>query len=208
MNIFVNAVEVFQGNGKAKRLTPTHIYKGAGRLAYQTKLKNLRNDASADAAGLERVLYDLLAFCLREKRKTAFLVAQEDAQARPCEHELIQQLMDVKLIHIVEPDTAAASGRPGRHEAYTVDFSLFMEPRRRNIDLVEFWKIDENRRRTGVREAPVYPIARAGSVYDDTAGNANTDEVLQEEVEAPGDVRRATTDGLPLFGAAGGEGKR
>lgn len=69
--------------------------------------------------------------------------------------------MDVKLIHVVEPDTSAASGRKGRFEAYTLDFSLFMEPRMRNIEHVEFWKIDSERRRVGVREAPDYDLSRA-----------------------------------------------
>ena len=83
----------------------------------------------------------------------------------PHEHDLIQQLMDFKLVHVVEPDTSAASGRPGRYEAYTLDFSLFMEPRRRNIEIVEFWKIDSSRRRQGLREAPIYPLVRAGQVF-------------------------------------------
>ena len=75
--------------------------------------------------------------------------------------KLIQQLMDFKLIHVVEPDTSAASGRPGRYEAYTLDFSLFMEPRRRNIEIVEFGRIDDQSRRVGIREAPVYSLERA-----------------------------------------------
>ena len=91
--------------------------------------------------------------------------------------------MDFKLIHVVELDTSAASGRPGRYEAYTLDFSLFMEPRRRNIEIVEFWKIDENRRRTGIREAPIYPLARAGEVFDDARREANTEDVLKDDDE-------------------------
>lgn len=180
LNIFVNAVDACLGEGKTRWLTPTHIYKGAGRLAYQTKLKHLREDASGDAAGLERLLFDLLTFCLREKKKTAFLISQDEAQQYPREHELIQQLMDFKLIHVVEPDTSAASGRPGRHEAYTLDFSLFMEPRRRNIDIVEFWKIDESKRRTGIREAPVYPLLRAGQVFEDADRAADSEEFFKE----------------------------
>ena len=181
LNIFVNAVDASLGENKTKWLTPKHIYKGAGRLAYQTKLKNIREDAIGDAGGLERLNVDLLKFCLREKKKTAFLISQDEAQQHPREHDLIQQLMDFKLIHVVEPDTSAASGRPGRYEAYTLDFSLFMEPRRRNIEIVEFWKIDENRRRTGIREAPVYPLPRAGVVFDDAAQAADAYEVLQED---------------------------
>lgn len=181
LNIFINAVEAALGENQTRWLTPKYIYKGAGRLAYQTKLKNLRDDASHDAGGLERLLVDLLHFCLKEKKKTSFLISQEDAQAHPREHEHIQQLMDFKLIHVVEPDTSAASGRPGRYEAYTLDFSLFMEPRRRNIEIIEFWKIDEQRRRTGIREAPVYSLTRAGEVFDDIQKEHDVDAVLQED---------------------------
>jgi hypothetical protein len=183
LNIFVNAIDAAVEEGKTKWLTPKHIYKGAGRLAYQTKLRNLRDDANGDAEGLDRLLVDLLVFCLKEKRKTAFLISQEDAQERPKEHDLIQQLMDFKLIHVVEPDTSAASGRPGRYEAYTLDFSLFMEPRRRDIEIVEFWKIDENHRRAGIREAPVYSLERAGRVFNDASRAGDAEAVLQEDEE-------------------------
>ena len=91
--------------------------------------------------------------------------------------------MDFKLIHVVEVDTSAASGRPGCYEAYTLDFSLFMEPRRRNIEIVEFWKIDDNRRRTGIREAPVYPLPRVGQVFDDNDRKAVPEDVLHDDEE-------------------------
>jgi len=189
LNTFVTAVDASVSERSTRWLTPKYIYKGAGRLAYQTKLRNLREDASADSAGLDRLLHDLLAFCLQEKRKTAFLVSQDEAQRFPREHELIQQLMDFKLIHIVEPDTSAASGRPGRYEAYTLDFSLFMEPRRRGIEIVEFWKIDENRRRTGIREAPTYSLERAGRVLEENGGLVSPEEILEgEAVRDSGDV--------------------
>jgi hypothetical protein len=109
---------------------------------------------------IETLFGDLTEFCLREKRKTAFLIAQSEAASHPGEHELIQQLLDFKLIHVIEPDTSAASGRTGRCEAYALDFALFMEPRLRGLEHVEFWKVDEQSRRRGVREAPVYPLDR------------------------------------------------
>jgi hypothetical protein len=181
LTIFVNAIEAARNADQITWLTPTHIYKGAGRLAYNTKLQNLKEDAGFDVEGIERVFVDLLHFCLKESRKTAFLISQEEGQRHPREHDLIQQLMDFKLIHVVEPDTSAASGRPGRYEAYTLDFSLFMEPRRRNIEIVEFWKVDEQRRRKGIREAPVYPLERLRDVFDDVEASADAIEVLEEE---------------------------
>lgn len=181
LNIFVEAVNAARDNGW-KRLTPKSIYKGAGRVSYRTKLTSLREDAGTEATGLEKVLSDLTTYCLKEKRKTAFLVSQDDATTYKDVHELIQQLMDFKLIHVIEPDTSAASGRPGRYEAYALDLSLFMEPRLRNIEHVEFWKIDEQRRRRGLREAPVYSLERANGLL--SGGNVQSVEQAISNIRA------------------------
>lgn len=211
LTIFVHAVELAGDDGKARWITPKHVYKGAGRLSYQTKLRHLREDADRDAGGLERVLVDLMQFCLKDKRKTGFLISQDEAQRHAREHELIQQLMDFKLVHVVEPDTSAASGRPGRYEAYTLDFSLFMEPRRRNIEIVEFWKRDAESRRIGVRELPVYPLAQAGTRFDSSTETIDAEQFLeQEEHEAAAteaseeNARKVAPVQGALFGDEGG----
>jgi hypothetical protein len=186
LNIFVEAISSSLAEGNDRWLTPTYIWRGASRLSYRTKLNNLRDEASTDASPLEKIYRDIVSFCLKEKKKTAFLVSQEKAQDKSNVHELILQLMDFKLIHVIEPDTSAASGRKGRYEAYTLDFSLFMEPRMRNIEHIEFWKVDADRRRVGVREAPDYDLARAeeamlrdlsSSAIEDTLREANSENV-------------------------------
>ncbi len=177
--IFVEAVKIARSQGDTKWLTPKTIYRGAGRVSYRTKLTNLRKDVGSDAQPLELVFQDLMLFCLKEKQKTAFLVAQAEVAEYADEHELIKQLMDFKLIHVIEPDTSAASGRSGRYEAYTLDFSLFMEPRLRGIEHVQFWRIDEQRRRRGVRELPVYLLARAKAIAYGERGQT-TEQVVQQ----------------------------
>jgi hypothetical protein len=165
---------------KQKRVTPRSIYKGAGRLSYRTKLTNLRDDIGPDSDSIERVFRDLATFCLKEERKTAFLISQTEVTDHEAEHDVIQQLMDFKLIHVIESDTSAASGRTGRFEAYTLDFALFMEPRLRGIEHIEYWRTDDQRRRVGVREAPCYPLERARRVVaSDTSGQA-TETVLEQ----------------------------
>lgn len=196
LNIFVQAIEAAKSHQRTKWLTPTAIYRGAGRLSYTQKLKNLKDDAGGDVDGLERVFVDLLRFCLRESRKTVFLISQDEAQSHPREHDLIHQLMDFKLIHVVEPDTSAASGRSGRYEAYTLDFALFTEPRRRGIEIVEFWKFDQSHRRIGIREAPMYPLERAKYVYVDQALSVSPEEEIEEILSlemrgASGDAQQA-----------------
>lgn len=91
--------------------------------------------------------------------------------------------MDFKLIHLVEPSTSAASGRPGRFEAYTLDFALFMEPRRRNIEIVRFWETDDQRRRLRLREAPIYDLSRAAEAIKRRPTPA--EEALQVAAEVP-----------------------
>ncbi|MCO7216701.1 hypothetical protein [Halomonas sp. OfavH-34-E] len=180
LNIFVEAISTANADDQDRWLTPTYIWKGASRLSYRTKLNNLKEEASSDSSPLEKVYQDIISFCLREKKKTAFLVSQEQAQRLFSVHELILQLMDFKLIHVVEPDTSAASGRKGRFEAYTLDFSLFMEPRLRNIEHVEFWKVDSERRRVGVREAPDYDLTRAQQAIDNDFQPDSIENTLQE----------------------------
>jgi len=192
LNIFVSAVDGSLNAGSKKWLTPKFIWKGAGRLTYQTKLRNLREDSDESTARIERLFVDLLQFCLAETRRTGFLISQDEAQRFAREHDLIQQLMDMRLIHVVEPDTSAASSRSGRYEAYTLDFSLFMEPRRRNIEIVEFWQRTEARSKKGVREAPVYSLERAGSAFDGTL--TLTPEAFLEEM-----TEEATSDSTPAL---------
>ena len=181
LNIFVEAVDAALAEGQNRWLTPTNIWKGASRISYRTKLNNLRDEAEADVSPLESVYRDLVRFCLKEKKKTGFLISQDEAQEHPDVHELIHQLMDFKLIHVVEPDTSAASGRKGRFEAYTLDYSLFMEPRMRNIEHIEFWRTDADRRRLGLREAPDYSLSRAKSAIQ--AGQYEDIENIIAEAE-------------------------
>ena len=180
LTIFVNAIESAISSGRDDHIVPTNIWKAASSLSYQNKLKNLRKEATSDSENLERIFRDLMRFCIEEKQITCFLISQEESQTYPQIHELIQQLMDFKLIHVIEPDTSAASGRKGRFEAYTLDFSLFMEPRRRNIKIVEFWNYDDSGRRQGVREAPVYSLERARNSLN-SQDQQNTEDLLSVE---------------------------
>ena len=189
LNIFADAVDLAVSKGKIDRLTPTFIYKAAAQISLPNKRKNLSEDAGVDAQSLERSFADLVGFCLREKKRTCFLVSKEEALALTAENEILQQLMDFKLIHLIDPDTSAASGRAGRFSAYTLDASLFMEPRLRNIEIVSFWEQDEQRRPVGVREYPTYPLQRvraaiAASTDSDQLGTVLEQVATDQQKEA------------------------
>jgi len=190
LTIFVGGLERARRIRGRRRITPTDLRRAAAALVQETKLPELRRDGGESVEALEALFAELVDFCLVEKRKTAFLISEDEAQEYPDAHELIRQLMDCKLIHVVEPNTSAASGRPGRYEAYTLDFGLFMEPRKRNIEIVKFWETDDQRRRVRLREAPVFPLERARAALEgDAHGTAEqaleTAKALDEAPEEP-----------------------
>lgn len=182
LTIFVQALNDARDRGAERWITPTNVYRGASRVSYRSKITNLRSDVGPESVNeLEVLFQDIWNFCLKEKGKTAFLVSQTEAGQFPHEHDLLQELMDLKLVHVVEPDTSAASGREGRYEAYTLDAQSFMEPRRRNIEVVEFWKTDDQRRPVGIRESPTYPLSRARDVLKGTP-EAHLDALMNEDL--------------------------
>jgi hypothetical protein len=79
-------------------------------------------------------------------------------------------------------------------QAYTLDFALFMEPRRRNIEIVRFWETDDQRRRVQLREAPDYPLQRGKAAIEGEAASA--EEALEVAEDVPTDD---TDEPLKLF---------
>jgi hypothetical protein len=72
LTTLVAGIEAARALGQAQ-VTPRSIYKGAGRISYRTKLKNLRDDTGQDADAIECVFRDLVSFCLKEKKKDGLL---------------------------------------------------------------------------------------------------------------------------------------
>jgi hypothetical protein len=90
LSIFVEAIQVARERRALRWLTPKTIYKGAARVVLNTKLSNLRDDLGTDATPAETVFRDLLKLCLKEKKKTAFLIDQEGLlrTSPPQQHQL------------------------------------------------------------------------------------------------------------------------
>lgn len=195
LNVFVDGLGRARSLKSRRWVAPTDLRQAAVSLAQESKFDDLRDATGGGLPALETLFVDLVRFCLTERRKTAFLISKEEINEHPEVHELIQQLMDFKLIHLVEPSTSAASGRPGRYEAYTLDFALFMEPRRRNIEVVKFWLTDDQRRRVRLREAPTYDLSRGARVIE--GEKVAAEEALQLAAKVP--AAPEGTEDLQLF---------
>lgn len=86
---------------------------------------------------LEHEFQKLREFCLDGNNTNCFLL---DKEIRGQEVDLIHELVDLKLVHLVR-SRVTVSGRPGRiYEAYMLDLSQYAGARkRRELNMVEFW---------------------------------------------------------------------
>ena len=77
-------------------------------------------------------------FCLNRANCNCFLLDQEE---KGKEVELVHELVDLKLVHLVR-SRVTVSKRQGRiYEAYMLDLSQYAGARkRRGLQIVEFWK--------------------------------------------------------------------
>ena len=103
-----------------------------------SKREELRRDTLDDNSLLETEFRKVRDFCVKRAKANVFLVDKDENKAR---YELIQELMDLRLIHKVS-SRVTVSKRPGRiFEAYMLDLSQYTGSRKmRDMRIVEFWR--------------------------------------------------------------------
>jgi hypothetical protein len=112
-----------------------------------TKREELSNDASGDEGPLIESFDRIRRFCLEDKHVNCFLV-EKDLPGEGYRH--IQELVDLRLLHLVK-SRVTVRDRPGKiFEAYLLDLSQYTgERKKRDMKILEFWKTgaeDELRR--------------------------------------------------------------
>lgn len=105
-----------------------------------TKREEFHKDTLEDKGRLDEAFQKIRRFCLEKNKSNVFLIDQEITN----EHsDLVQELVDLRLIHHVK-SRVTVSARPGRlYRALLLDVSQYTgERKRRDIDMIEFWKED------------------------------------------------------------------
>jgi hypothetical protein len=103
-----------------------------------TKREELSNDAGGDEASLIGEFESIRRFCLEERHVNCFLV-EKDLPGDGYSH--IQELVDLRLLHLVK-SRVTVRDRPGKiYEAYLLDLSQYTgERKKRDMKILEFWK--------------------------------------------------------------------
>ncbi len=119
-----------------------------------TKREELSNDAGSDQARLIEEFERVRTFCLDEKKVNCFLVEKDLATEG---YRQIQELVDLRLLHLVQSRVTVRDRRGKIYEAYLLDLSQYTgERKKRDMSMIDFWKTgaEDELRRTALIYEP------------------------------------------------------
>jgi hypothetical protein len=142
LTIFRKAIDVARERGKTyrgERINAEDVNMAAGEHD-PSKRDELKRDTIEERDRLEQALRVIQDFCL-ENKVNCFLV-QRDSESRG--QDLLGELVDLRFVHVVESRTSVRD-QPGQlYTGYMLDISQYTgERRRRELQMIEFWKRDE-----------------------------------------------------------------
>src|SRR3989442_1758205 len=119
------------------KITAEDVNVAAGE-SEGSKREEVKRDTSDDDQALDQEFQRVRSFCLEKAESNCFLL---DADAKGDEVDLIHELTDLKLLHLVR-SRLTVSARPGRvFAAYMLDLSEYTGSRkRRGLAVGEFWR--------------------------------------------------------------------
>jgi hypothetical protein len=142
---------------KARLVGVQDVNKAAGDAA-QIKITELEDDAASAAGTTPTILNGLnrvRRFCIDDKSFTFFRIDFQDKETRQTEYSVMQDLMDTRLIHLVDPSLSDKEKAGRRSEVYMLDLSQFSGQRlRRRLKVLDFESGHLVLKETGKKDAP------------------------------------------------------
>jgi len=125
-----------------------------------TKLESMRRDSGDEDAILDACLKRIKRHVYDNERTNAFLIAKDDLESDGQGRQAIRELVDLRLIHLVDHNTSKAPSDGRRYEAYILDISMYDNPRPRNFRQIEPGQRDEKARKDELRASPVFALEK------------------------------------------------
>ncbi|MFF9025160.1 hypothetical protein [Streptomyces eurythermus] len=130
-----------QRRQKSKLVGVQDVNQAAGDAA-QAKVQELEEDMASDIQSATRTLDALKrvrAFCLEETSHTYFLIGYRDKENAPSCYNVLTDLLDLRLIHLVDDGVSDPHSAGHRSEAYMLDLSQFSGSRlKQGIRVLDF----------------------------------------------------------------------
>ncbi|WP_162794537.1 hypothetical protein [Nocardioides houyundeii] len=152
-----SAIAKSQNRQNATLVGAQDVNQAAGDAA-GAKLQELEDDMASNVGTADRTLSALKVvrdFCLEEKSYTYFLVSYRDKEARATEYNLLTDLMDVRLVHLLDSGVSDPHAAGQRSEAFLLDLSQYSGSRlKQRIQVLDFSKGRVVSRQTRTAGAP------------------------------------------------------
>jgi hypothetical protein len=135
------AIREAQKREKVRVVGVQAVNKAAGNAA-KVKLTELEDDAASSGELTAKVLDGLKAirrFCIDEKSSTYFRIDFQDKENHTDEYAVLQELLDLRLLHLVDGSLSDEKHAGRRSEVYMLDLSQFSGQRlKRKLRVLDF----------------------------------------------------------------------
>jgi len=140
---------------RGQKIGAEDVNRAAGRYG-DMKMEEFRRDTLDDQQRLEEALSKVSDFCINSAQANCFLLDQD---SKGGDTALVQELVDLRLVHLVTSRVTVSARRGRVYRAYLLDVSQYTgSRRRRRLQMLEPW-------RTGSSER----LRRVSLLYDPSA---------------------------------------
>lgn len=140
LTIFRRSVDVARErpvtSNRGPRIGAEDVNRASGEHD-QTKRDELRRDTAAEGERIEAALARIVEFCTEKAQSNCFLV-QRDRHEEYI--QLIAELVDMRMIHLVRSRTSVAHRKGQAYIAYMLDLSQYTGDRKkRELNMISIW---------------------------------------------------------------------
>lgn len=130
------------------------------------KLEAFKTDSAEEREILEHYLQFIRDEIVTKKRYNSFLVSNSEIIVYPQINQAIKELVDLRLIHVVNTNISSAPSDGLRYSAYMVDVGLFPNANPRNFQQIQPGEKDDRGRDDKIRSAPKINLPRFQEYID------------------------------------------
>lgn len=131
------------------------------------KLEAFKTDTADEMEVLDHYLQFIREEIISVKKNNSFLVSNTEIVKHPQLNQAIKELVDLRLIHLVNSNTSSAPSDGSRYSAYMVDIGLFPNANPRDFKQILPDEKDEKGREDKIRSAPKLSIPKFQEYIDD-----------------------------------------
>ena len=146
-------LKVIQSTPEGEKVNKVNV-TDAAIASISNKMSGIGKDSAGDANTLEEHLFELKRFVYTENRTNVFLVSKDDLEKFKEFRQALKELVDMRLLHIIDANTSCAPSDGRRYEAYMIDVGLYDNSRPRSFTYIEPGSSDNRGRKDQMRGAP------------------------------------------------------